>query len=71
MNADMILKSDLIDLIFERRNKDYGAYQLRKLYNKHLLIAICGPLLLLILRAGGCGGVIGGGGGLIMYTEGS
>jgi periplasmic protein TonB len=48
MNADMILKSDLIDLIFERRNKDYGAYQLRRLYNKHLLIAICGPVLLLI-----------------------
>jgi protein TonB len=48
MKADMILKSDLIDLVFESRNKDYGAYQLRKLYSKHLYIAICGPVLLLI-----------------------
>jgi periplasmic protein TonB len=48
MNADMILKSDLIDLVFERRNKDYGGYQLRKLYSKHLCIAISGPVLLLI-----------------------
>jgi len=44
----MILKSDLIDLIFERRNKAYGAYELRKLYSKHLLIAISGPVLILI-----------------------
>src|SRR6478735_8351550 len=49
MNADLILKSDLIDLVFESRNKEYGAYELRKLYNKHLLMAICGPVVLLIV----------------------
>ena len=49
MNAEMILKSDLIDLVFESRNKEYGAYQLRKLYKKHLMIAIGGPLFILLL----------------------
>ena len=48
MNADLILKSDLIDLVFESRNKEYGAYEIRKLYHKHLLIAICGPVIILI-----------------------
>lgn len=49
MNADMILKADLIDLVFEHRNKDYGAYALRKDYRKHLLIGISGPVLVLLL----------------------
>ncbi len=36
MNADHILKTDLLDIIFEKRNKDYGAYILRKGYNSRL-----------------------------------
>ncbi len=36
MNKDM-LKSNLDDIVFEGRNKAYGAYVLRKLYNKHLM----------------------------------
>ena len=46
MEADKILKSDLLDIIFDRRNKEYGAYQLRKGYNLRLLtsIAVVGAL---------------------------
>lgn len=37
MNATAILSSDLLDIIFENRNKSYGAYSLRKTYNDRLL----------------------------------
>jgi periplasmic protein TonB len=40
MNADTILQSDILDIIFENRNKQYGAYQLRKEYDKRLVKAI-------------------------------
>jgi protein TonB len=32
MNKDLILKTDILDIIFEKRNKSYGAYDLRKFY---------------------------------------
>lgn len=37
MNSDIIMKSDVLDILFEKRNKDYGAYTLRKFYNARLL----------------------------------
>lgn len=40
MENNKILSSDLLDLIFENRNKEYGAYQLRKTYNKRILMAL-------------------------------
>ena len=40
MEANKILQSDLLDLIFEGRNKEYGAYQLRKTYNKRITMAL-------------------------------
>lgn len=40
MEANKILTSDLLDLVFEGRNKDYGAYDLRRTYNRRLWIAI-------------------------------
>lgn len=40
MNANSILHSDVLDILFENRNKQYGAYTLRKEYNKRLLTAI-------------------------------
>jgi len=40
MEANKILSADLLDLIFEHRNKDYGAYQLRKTYNKRITKAL-------------------------------
>ncbi len=36
MDANKILSADLIDLVFEGRNKSYGAYELRTGYNKRL-----------------------------------
>ena len=40
---------DLIDLAFEGRNKDYGAYSLRKKYGRHLVISFLGGLSILLL----------------------
>ncbi len=40
MDANKILSSDVLDLIFEDRNKDYGAYDLRKTYNKRITRAL-------------------------------
>jgi len=33
-------QSDVLDIIFEHRNKSYGAYALRKSYNKRLALAL-------------------------------
>ncbi len=38
-NAE-ILKADMLDIIFEHRNKNYGAYALRRNYNNRLLKAM-------------------------------
>lgn len=40
MEANKILNADILDLVFENRNKDYGAYELRKTYNKRILKAL-------------------------------
>ena len=37
MASKYILQSDLIDIIFEKRNREYGAYVIRKSYNIQLL----------------------------------
>jgi len=39
-----LLKSSLNDIVFEKRNKSYGAYLLRVLYSKHILIALVASL---------------------------
>jgi protein TonB len=52
METNKILTADVLDIIFEGRNKEYGAYQLRKTYNKRITYAVAGTvgicLLLLI-----------------------
>ena len=40
MEANKILSADILDLVFEDRNKDYGAYDLRKTYNKRIRMAL-------------------------------
>ncbi|MGV3528352.1 MAG: energy transducer TonB [Flavisolibacter sp.] len=40
MDAIQILQSDLLDLIFENRNKDYGAYALRRNYQRRILLSL-------------------------------
>lgn len=40
MTSERILQSDILDILFENRNKDYGAYALRRGYNHRLYVAI-------------------------------
>ena len=40
MHAHKILKVDVLDILFAGRNKEYGAYDLRKTYNKRISIAL-------------------------------
>jgi len=40
MDSNKILSSDILDIIFEGRNKSYGAYDLRKSYNGRLTRAL-------------------------------
>lgn len=40
MNQKAILQSNLLEIIFENRNKEYGAYKLRKTYSRRLTIAV-------------------------------
>jgi protein TonB len=40
MNKNLILKTDILDIIFEKRNKAYGAYDLRKFYPNRLKLAL-------------------------------
>ena len=44
MTSNEILKADVLDIVFDNRNKNYGAYVLRKYYNNRLLIAMSGML---------------------------
>ena len=51
MEANKILGADVLDIIFDGKNKEYGSYQLRKSYKKTLTkaLVITGSALLLIL----------------------
>ena len=40
MEANKILSADILDLVFENRNKEYGAYNLRRTYNKRIILAL-------------------------------
>ena len=40
MDATKILDADVLDIVFEGRNKAYGAYELRKTYNRRLARAL-------------------------------
>jgi periplasmic protein TonB len=44
-----ILRADPLDLLFEHRNKSYGAYPLRKYYTKRLLISLGFVFFLLLV----------------------
>ena len=53
MDSSKILHADVLDIIFEGRNKEYGAYELRKTYNKRLNKALIGTAAtILILLTG-------------------
>lgn len=36
MTSEQILKSDMLDILFDGRNKAYGAYELRRKYDNDL-----------------------------------
>jgi periplasmic protein TonB len=49
MNQNTILQSNLLDIIFENRNKEYGAYILRKSYNTRMCIALLSMISISLL----------------------
>jgi len=51
MEANKILSADVLDIIFDGKNKDYGAYELRKTYNRRITraLVITGSVALLAL----------------------
>lgn len=49
MEANQILKADLLDIIFEGKNKEYGAYDLRKTYNRRITIALVTTIVIIAL----------------------
>ena len=49
MEVNKILSADVLDIIFEGRNKDYGAYELRKSYNKRLITSLAAVAALILL----------------------
>jgi len=40
LDINKIMNADVLDIIFDGRNKEYGAYELRKTYNKRLTTAL-------------------------------
>ena len=53
MEINKILSSDILDLLFEDRNKAYGAYELRRTYKKRLTIALLITAAVALLALGG------------------
>lgn len=53
MEINKILNADVLDIIFEGRNKEYGAYELRKTYNKRILFAIVGMVAFVVILLAG------------------
>ena len=55
MESNKILSADILDIVFEGRNKAYGAYELRKSYNKRLGLALIVTASVCLLTVGGYG----------------
>ena len=49
MELNKILSADILDILFDGRNKEYGAYDLRKTYNKRIKYSMAGMILICIL----------------------
>jgi protein TonB len=48
MAKDTIKAPDFDDIVFEDRNKEYGAYKLRKKYNRTVLIALAFGVIIIV-----------------------
>ena len=53
MQIQDISRADILDILFEGRNKDYGAYDLRKTYNRRLTKALTATASICLLLIGG------------------
>src|SRR5260221_4998546 len=53
MEANKILGADILDLVFENRNKEYGAYELRKTYNGRITKALIITASIALIALGG------------------
>lgn len=53
MDINNILTADVLDIIFEGRNKAYGAYDLRKTYRRRLVLSITVMLMVILLLLAG------------------
>jgi periplasmic protein TonB len=53
MEKQNILTADVLDILFDGRNKDYGAYDLRKTYNRRMYKALTSVFLFAGLCYGG------------------
>jgi protein TonB len=53
MNAKNITKSDFLDILFDGRNKDYGAYDLRRNEDRRVRNAIVGTASIALVIIGG------------------
>ena len=51
MKAELILQSDVLDIVFENKNKSYGAYELRKQYRRRLFKSVSITIAVVILFA--------------------
>lgn len=49
MERNQILKSDILDILFDGRNKEYGAYDLRKTYNKRITTALIVTIVVVLI----------------------
>jgi periplasmic protein TonB len=71
MEANKILNADILDILFEGKNKSYGAYELRKTYNSRILkaLAAMGIVLFVIGIAFAVSKVVGNTKEVIAVTE--
>lgn len=53
METTKLLRSDFLDILFNDRNKDYGAYDLRRRYDKRVRNAVMGMTGIVLLIIGG------------------
>ncbi|RYG05238.1 MAG: energy transducer TonB, partial [Chitinophagaceae bacterium] len=53
METSKILTADFLDILFEGRNKEYGAYELRRTYNKRMTVSIVSMTAFIALLFGG------------------
>lgn len=67
METNNIMQADVLDIIFDGRNKQYGAYQLRKTYKKRLSIALGTMFGICLLAVGGS--VLASGSGAAKKTQ--